>query len=83
MVSPEAGARVPNGARFLTVGSEGVSRVVYSSDGHVFGSSDKRGEHFPVAHTFSQTGLRKIKVEGFDAQGQPIALTEQDITVLP
>jgi hypothetical protein len=59
-----------------------VRSVRYSADGWAIGTSSDIANDFALRHTFSQTGDRRLLVEGLNEGGQVVARAERPIRVV-
>jgi hypothetical protein len=83
MISPAEGAQVPNGVTLQAVASDGVTQVIYSSEGYEIGRSTDADGSFPWRHTFTRTGPRILTVQALGPQGQTLAQHQLRVTILP
>lgn len=75
------GASRANDTPLKAVGSDSIVRLVYRADGYILGESRDAAAGFPVRYDFSQTGPRRLEVEGYDAAGQARARDVVEVVI--
>lgn len=84
LIAPDViGTHSRSGVNLRAVASDSIVRVAYSADGWALNQSEDASGNFPITYSFSQGGLRRIKVEGFNAQGALVASKEFSVRLTP